>query len=105
MRFCQIIAIISISLSSIGGCAASPRPVPSPGDLLCMKVVEDYIASSRAWHVEEYEVSRESVDGEYVGFSVVYRNDLRSSPQVQLKSFHVDLDAECKRVVRELRYQ
>jgi hypothetical protein len=88
-----------------GGCAASPRPTSLPDDQRCMEVVADYVAGSRAWHAEDYAVSRKTLDEEYMGFSVVYRDDLESSPLVQLRSFHVDLDADCKRVVRELGYQ
>lgn len=96
---------LPIFMLSTGGCATGPRPTFLPDDQRCMEVIEDYVAGSRAWHAGDYAVSRETLDEEHIGFSVVYRDDLESSPLVQLRSFHVDLDAGCKRVVRELGYQ
>lgn len=39
------------------------------------------------------------------GFAVMHHADKVKAPSEELKSFHVDLDSNCKAVVGELRYQ
>lgn len=72
---------------------------------LCLRIVKAHISKTRGWLENEYIIKSEVVDNDLSGFEVIYLGDIKSVPPESLQSFHLDLDAGCKTVVRELGYQ
>lgn len=86
------------------GCRAEPASTLAQ-DGSCLSVVAQYVSDTRNWSEADYDVLPEVVEEGVNGYSILYRRDLDVPPPVQLKSFHVDLDERCSKVVRELAYQ
>jgi len=52
-----------------------------------------------------YRIAEESSGTADIGFSVQHVHDRVLLPEGGLKSFHVDLDQRCSKVIRESHYQ
>jgi hypothetical protein len=52
-----------------------------------------------------YRIAEESSGTADIGFSVQHVHDRVLLPEGGLKSFHVDLDLRCSRVIRESHFQ
>ncbi|MFT3761566.1 MAG: hypothetical protein QM761_02935 [Pseudoxanthomonas sp.] len=69
-------------------------------------VIESYVDKTRGWDHNLYDIVEEQSSSDSKGFSVRYKDDLKTLlPEGGLKSFHVDLDEPCRKVIRELAYQ
>lgn len=71
----------------------------------CLLVVADYVKSSRGWGGDVYDIAPEGTVVGLRGYAVMHRSDGGKLTSGELKSFHVDLDSECKAIVDELGYQ
>jgi hypothetical protein len=73
----------------------------------CIELVAGYVTKTRGWARDSYTIRAESADDGGRGFAVLHESDnVRSRPPGGGgKSFHVDVDAACRRVTLELAYQ
>ncbi|HCT28298.1 MAG TPA: hypothetical protein DIW85_19115 [Stenotrophomonas sp.] len=95
------------SLLMAGGCAAKePRGEKRLQGLdRCVTTIETYVQETRGWKREMYRIAEESSGTADIGFSVQHVHDRVLLPEGGLKSFHVDLDQRCSKVIRESHYQ
>ncbi len=85
---------------------AKPQAVLSVKiDERCLRTIRSHVEKTRGLSYGSYNiVEEESPDGE--GFSVRHEDDMKAFlPEGGLKSFHIDLDEPCQKVIRELAYQ
>lgn len=72
----------------------------------CLNVAEKYVKETRNWRKSDFEVQPQQAELGGIGFSIFYLPDknLRSISQ-RGKSFHLELDNGCNKVIGELAYQ
>ncbi len=97
--------IVALALVSSYGCQATPASTNSTGNSKCLHAVKKHVEETRGWTSDKYTIKEEMVDENLKGYEVMFLEDLQSKPPTELKSFHVDLDQNCERVIRELGYQ
>lgn len=95
------------SLLMAGGCAAKELRGEKglQGLERCVMTIETYVQATRGWKREMYRIAEESSGTADIGFSVQHVHDSVLLPEGGLKSFHVDLDQRCSKVIREGHYQ
>ena len=86
-----------------GGCAAEESRGEKGWEGL--ERCETYVQETRGWKREMYRIAEESSGTADIGFSVQHVHDRVLLPEGGLKSFHVDLDLRCSRVIRESHFQ
>jgi len=96
----------------LGGGTASSQTNSSPAnggrseDTACIRLIESYVAKTRGWDKNDYEILEEGSDLGGRGFSVRHASDNGPRPRGGGgKSFHLEVDRECRKVVTELGYQ
>jgi hypothetical protein len=90
---------------SFFGCSSASALDQIPSTDTCLALVAAHVASTRGWTDGEYTVKKESTGEGMRGYEVMYLKDMESATPASLKSFHVDLDVDCGRVIRELGCQ
>lgn len=112
-RFFPVIAFCWVAIAS-GAPNSTPTPplaeAQSTGKIeydQCRNVIRQYVREKKGWPDRSYEISRESAEEPgALGFAVQHEADQRKTyANPDRLSFHVDLDAECTKVLVELRYQ
>ena len=71
----------------------------------CTRLVEDYVTKTRGWLKRDYRIlsAQEEMGGQ--GFSVEYIPETTPPLDNHGKSFHLELDKDCNKLVAELGYQ
>lgn len=71
----------------------------------CLLTIEQYVYHTRGWDRSTYDVSPEQFAADFTGFAVHKKSESTFVVEGGRKSFHVDLDKTCSKVLREQRYQ
>lgn len=72
----------------------------------CVRVVEAYVRRSRAWSTKTYLVATSPSLSGGRGFAVLHQDDLADPLSMQeRKSFHLELDQSCSKVIEEFWFQ
>ena len=100
-----LLMLIPPSCSEVDGQNDQVKNVTSES---CEMVVQQYVEQTRGWKRKSYRISQEpAIEGSY-GFEVWHESDNVVRPPgggETGKSFHVDLDAKCTKVLSEFAYQ
>ncbi|CAM4311778.1 hypothetical protein CR156_19085 [Stenotrophomonas lactitubi] len=72
----------------------------------CVRVVEAYVRRTRAWNKTTYLVATSPPVSGGRGFAVLHQDDLADPLSTQeRKSFHLELDQSCSKVIEEFWFQ
>lgn len=72
----------------------------------CVRVVEAYVRRTRAWSTTAYLVATSPPLAGGRGFAVLHQDDLADPLSMQeRKSFHLELDQSCSKVIEEFWFQ
>lgn len=106
MRSRFFVIAVLLSLAAEQGCAASRPDDATSVPIKCSDLVRDYVKKTRGWDAGSYVVEEEEFGGPVLGFSVwLLEEDKAAAPPGGGKSFHVDVDQSCSKVLNELAYQ
>ena len=73
---------------------------------LCVRIIQGHVAKTRRWKIAEYQILEERAPVGRKGFSVWHTDDnVLRPPGGTGKSFHIELDSECKTILGAWRYQ
>ncbi|MEL4892302.1 hypothetical protein PQU63_12345 [Xanthomonas protegens] len=83
-----------------------PGDSRSDAESICLAQIHRYVEKTRKWGIKDYSIIQENSSPGLRGFSVLHKDDVGALlADKRVKSFHVDLDEKCKKVVEELAYQ
>lgn len=116
MKFSKIkIFLILTFLPFVACCGESSKGKEEKGgrsasisgaDSICVSEIRKYVEKTRKWDEEDYSLIQENSSPGLRGFSVMHKDDVGALlPGRGVKSFHVDLDKGCQRILKELAYQ
>jgi len=103
-----LLGVLCCLLTAGPAFSATPQPPSKDAhvDPACGQLVERYVTSTRGWPLPSYTVFEEGAELGGRGFSVWHESDnVRKPPGGRGKSFHLEVDAKCRKVIRELAYQ
>lgn len=101
------VAICALLLAGTAcGSDTDPAQLPAGADA-CTGLIEGYVAKTRGWPRERYSIREESADTLGArGFAILHESDnVLRPPGGGGKSFHLEVDGACTRVITELAYQ
>lgn len=109
MRFVRTLYAASVLFFLAGAPCSAQGSVAPPDDshrAECVRLIERHVHATRGWDKSLYRVQREDAGNEHLGFAVIYLEEERTPLYMgERRSFHVDLNHGCTRVMGELRYQ
>lgn len=106
MRTRFFVMVVLFSLNSVQSRAASESDAQSSVPKKCSELIRNYVKATRGWDAKNYVIEKEGFGESSLGFSVWLLEEYKEIlPPGGSKSFHVDVDQACSKVVGELAYQ
>jgi hypothetical protein len=112
IRICCVLTYLCVATSSCGAASNESQRIEEPPvdgapngiDAQCLSTIEKHVERTRKWSRDSYKILSEELSSNVRGFAVIERSDAFIN-KGDRKSFHIDLDRSCSKVVRELKYQ